>query len=100
MDLMQPRVIYVELKSGWNDDGPAWISRVTFSKTGRTVYFHGRALRGIKGGSVKATTATSRRVRSIGCPVRSETVAIVTGGSGPVEVDDDVADGYDRLMRS
>ena len=42
---------YVELKTGYSGNGPAWIARVTVSKTGRTVYFNGKALKRIgKGG--------------------------------------------------
>ena len=33
----------MELKTGFNDDGPAWIGRAFFSKTGRTIYFNGQA---------------------------------------------------------
>ena len=40
---------YVELKSGHSDNGPAWIGYVTPSKSGRTVYFNGRALGKLKG---------------------------------------------------
>jgi hypothetical protein len=40
---------YVELKSGYSDNGPAWIGYVTSSKTGRTLYFNGRALMKLKG---------------------------------------------------
>jgi hypothetical protein len=40
---------YVELKSGHSDNGPAWIGYVIPSKTGRTVYFNGRALMKLKG---------------------------------------------------
>ena len=36
---------YIELKSGFADNGPAWIGRVRTSKTGATVYFNGRALK-------------------------------------------------------
>ena len=36
---------YVELKTGYNDNGPAWIARVKVSKSGRTIYFDGRALK-------------------------------------------------------
>lgn len=36
---------YIELKTGFNDNGPAWIARVKLSKSGRTVYFNGRALK-------------------------------------------------------
>jgi hypothetical protein len=43
---------YVELESGYHDDGPAWIARVLMSKSGRTVYFNGKALkRTTQGGS-------------------------------------------------
>jgi hypothetical protein len=38
---------YVELKSGYHDDGPAWIARVLVSKPGRTVYFNGKALKDV-----------------------------------------------------
>src|SRR5438552_5767142 len=40
---------YIELKSGYSDNGPAWIGYVTPSKTGRTLYFNGRALMKLKG---------------------------------------------------
>jgi len=36
---------FIELKTGYNDDGPAWIARVKTSKSGRTLYFNGRALK-------------------------------------------------------
>lgn len=41
---MRPNVRYIELKSGYSDNGPAWIAEVEFSKTGKTVYFNGMAL--------------------------------------------------------
>jgi hypothetical protein len=40
---------YIELKSGYSDNGPAWIGYVTPSKTGRTLYFNGRGLVKLKG---------------------------------------------------
>jgi hypothetical protein len=36
---------YLELKSGYADNGPAWIAKVGVSKSGRTVYFNGKALK-------------------------------------------------------
>jgi len=51
---------YIELKSGYNDNGPAWIGRVKLSKSGRTIYFDGRALkqggRGASGNHVDMAT--------------------------------------------
>ena len=40
---------YIELKSGFSDNGPAWIGYVSQSKTGRTLYFNGRGLMKLKG---------------------------------------------------
>ena len=45
---MKPELRYIELKSGFGDNGPAWIGMVEFSKTGRTVYFNGKALKNSK----------------------------------------------------
>ncbi len=43
--LMPERIMYVQLKTGHAlDAGPAWISRVRFTKTWKTAYFHGRTL--------------------------------------------------------
>ena len=36
--------MYIELKTGYQHKGPAWIGRVKFSHSGKTVYFNGRAL--------------------------------------------------------
>jgi hypothetical protein len=47
------RLLYIELKTGYSDNGPAWISNVAFSKSGRTIYFDGKALARIHGGGVE-----------------------------------------------
>jgi hypothetical protein len=36
---------YIELKTGHEDNGPAWIGRVKLSRSGQTVYFNGRAFK-------------------------------------------------------
>lgn len=40
---MKSRLMYVELKSGHSDDGPAWIGKAFLSKTGQSLYFNGLA---------------------------------------------------------
>jgi hypothetical protein len=40
---------YIELKSGYSDNGPAWIGYVSESKSCRTLYFNGRGLMKLKG---------------------------------------------------
>jgi hypothetical protein len=62
---MKPRIMYIELKThagGHDDNGPAWISRVTFTKTGKTIYWRGKTLRrgaGLCGNHVDAETGDS-----------------------------------------
>ena len=46
------RLMYIELKTGNGDNGPAWISNVTSSKSGETIYFNGKALRRLHGGGI------------------------------------------------
>lgn len=41
--------MYIELKSGQSDKGPAWIGKVEFSKTGKTIYFNGLAFKKMTG---------------------------------------------------
>ena len=43
---MESRIKYIELKTGFADNGPAWIGKVEFSKSGKTIYFNGHAFKG------------------------------------------------------
>jgi len=49
---MKATIKYIELKSGFSEDGPAWIGQVEFSKTRSTLYFNGLALKKIAGGGI------------------------------------------------
>lgn len=40
---MKSKLVYAELKTGYSGDGPAWIGRAYFSKSGKTIYFNGKA---------------------------------------------------------
>ena len=46
------QLVYVELKSGYSGNGPAWIGKAEYSKSGRTVYFNGKALRALGGAGI------------------------------------------------
>jgi hypothetical protein len=54
--MARTRVMYIEQKTDGNrnleDRGPAEIGEVSFSKTGRTVYYKGKSFRRIEGGGV------------------------------------------------
>ena len=47
---MKGELKYKELKTGYSDDGPAWIGYVKTSASGRTVYFNDRAFQPLRGG--------------------------------------------------
>ena len=51
---MKKSLLYVELKSGFSDYGPAWIGNGEFSKSGRTIYFNNLAFQSLKGAGVGA----------------------------------------------
>ena len=46
---MKPQTKYIEQKSGFSGNGPAWIGLVSFSKSGKTIYFNGRAFKSLNG---------------------------------------------------
>ena len=43
---------YIELKTGYEHNGPAWICRPKLSKSGRTVYFNNKSLSNIGGAGI------------------------------------------------
>ena len=51
---MKPEILYIELKSGFSDNGPAWIGKVQFSKSGKTLYFNNSALKKLKKPGISA----------------------------------------------
>ncbi len=42
-------LMYIELKTGYSDDGPAWIGYVKTSKTRKTIYFNDHAFQRYNG---------------------------------------------------
>jgi len=49
---MRTEIKYLELKSGFSDNGPAWIGIVSFSKSGKTIYFDGKAFQSLNGNGI------------------------------------------------
>lgn len=43
---MKQELRYIECKSGYMDDGPAWIGYVQYSRSGKMVYFNDHAFSG------------------------------------------------------
>ena len=50
---MKSRIMYIEAKSA-GLTGPARIGRVTFSRSGTTLYYQGKAFRSLKGSGFKS----------------------------------------------
>ncbi len=50
---MKSRIMYIESKGG-ELTGPARIGRVTFSKSGATLYYQGKAFQSLKGSGFKS----------------------------------------------
>jgi hypothetical protein len=91
--------MYLERKAG-NLTGRARIGRVTFSKTGRTLYYRGQKFQSLKGQGFKSNYYDVDRGEDywISGPKRNGSDRLY-GGSTPVEIDDDVREEYWRDIR-
>lgn len=91
---MKPRIMYIESKVD-GLQGPARIGRVTFSQSGATLYYQGKAFRSLKGSGFKSNyyeVETGDHYWISG--PRRDGHDCLYGGSRGVEVDDDVAEEY------
>lgn len=97
---MRSRIMYVEVKSGQNDCGAAWIGRVRFSRTGRMLYYRGKRFQSLKG---QGNYANYRDVETgdeywiSGCKKNGQDRH--WAGGGPVHIDDDVREEYWTRIR-
>ncbi|MGC2637609.1 MAG: hypothetical protein WA294_10560, partial [Acidobacteriaceae bacterium] len=84
------RMMYVELKSGHRDNGPAWIGRVTFSKSGRSIFYRNRELIRITGGVSGNYMDVQTHEEFWVSGVKRNASNRHSAGSGPVQIDEDV----------
>ena len=94
---MEPRILYVERKTGANQ---AWIGRVSFSKTGRTLYYRGMSFRSLGGSGISGNyrELESREEYWIsGC--KRDGGDRLFGSRLPVMIDEDVREEYWTLVR-
>lgn len=89
---MKSRIMYVECKGG-GLTGPARITRVVFSKSGRSVYFQGRRLQSLNGAGFKANyfDVETGEQYWISGPKKSGQDRLY---GGVVEVDEDAREEY------
>lgn len=91
--------MYIECKSG-GLTGPARIGRVTFSKTGKTVYYRGRSFQSLRGRGFKSNffDIESGEHYWISGPHKDGADRLYAG-SERIEIDPDVAVEYWRDIR-
>jgi hypothetical protein len=91
---MQTRIMYIEYKG---DDlvGPARIGRVSYSKSGCTIYYRGRSFRSLKGEGFKANyyDVETGEHYWISGPRRDGADALYATNVA-TEIDDDVREEY------
>lgn len=91
------RIMYIELKThdgGHDDRGPAWIGRVWFNRTGKTLTYRGKRFQ--KGGTDSCANYHDCQTGEgywISGPKRNGQDRHPCGG-GPVEIDEDVRQEY------
>ena len=94
------RIMYIESKAaGLN--GPARIGRVTFNKTGRTLYYNGRSFQSLKGSGFKANYRETESGEEywISGPRRDGLDRLYGKSALVVEIDDDVREEYWTAIR-
>ena len=90
---------YIEKCTGANHNGPAWIGRVKKSKSGRTLYFNGKAFKrsqraGSAGNHYDAGTGESYWISGVKHDGRDRHWA----GSGPILIEAGVVDEYLQII--
>src|SRR5258708_6537538 len=93
------RIMYIECKAG-GLTGVARIGRVTFSQTGRTLYYRGQTFQSLKGKGFKSNyyeESTGEDYWISGCKRRGGDQLYAT--NVPIEIDDDVRVEYWRDIR-
>lgn len=99
MEAVRSRIMYIESKAG-GLTGPARIGRVSFSKTGSTLYYGGRSFRSLKGAGFKSNyyDVETGEEYWISGPKKDGSDRLY-GERVPVEIDDDVREEYWREVR-
>lgn len=93
------RIMFVELKTGFADNGPAWIAKVRFSKSRRSVFFNDKELlnvggSGVSGNFVDVETGEEYWVSGVKKNGQDRHWA----GSGPVHIDRSIKTEYEKLI--
>lgn len=91
--MLPPRIMYIENKSG-GLVGPARIGRITFNKTGKSLYYKGKTFRSLKGSGFKANyyEVDTHDQYWISGPRKDGSDGLY--GARPTPIDEDVREEY------
>ena len=90
---MKAELIYVELKTGYRDNGPAWIGNGFYNRTRKTVYFNGNVfcrIQGISGNHIDLETGEEYWISG----VKKKGTDRHSAGTGIIEIDESVISEY------
>ena len=88
---------YIELKTGYADNGPAWIGKVKISRTGTTLYFNDHAFQkynGISGNFVDIESGEEYWISG----VKKDGQDRHWAGHGKVMIDQKIVDDYLKFI--
>src|ERR1051325_10167445 len=98
--MKKTRIMYIESKAE-EISGPGRIGRVTFSKTGKSIYYKGRMFQSLEGAGFKANyfdAETREKYWISGCGCKKDGSDHLY--SGTTEIDDDVREEYWTTIRN
>jgi hypothetical protein len=95
---MKPRIMYIESKAE-SLNGAARIGRVTFSPTGKTIYYGGRSFQRFRGFKANHIAVDTREEYWISGPHKDGEDRLYVSNI-PVEIDDDVREEYWTEIRN
>lgn len=91
---------YIELKTGYNHNGPAWISKVRLSKSKKTIYFDAKALKKLSGSYMSnyydIETHEEYRVSN----PKKNWLDRHWAGSGTIFIDEDIFEEYKTFLQT
>jgi len=90
---MKAEIIYVELKTGYSDNGPAWIGNGFYNRTRKTVYFNGQVFcrsQGISSNHIDLETRDEYWISG----VKKNGTDRHWAGTGTIMIDQSVVDDY------
>ncbi|MDP3092524.1 MAG: hypothetical protein Q8N04_17760 [Nitrospira sp.] len=97
---MKSRIMFIECKAG-GLVGDARIGRVTFSKTGQSIYYNGKTFKTLKGNGFKANYFDEETGEEywISGPKKNGQDRLY-GERLPIEIDEDVREEYWTVIRA